>query len=570
MVKLNLKNKKNLSALIAIFILVVAGVGAYFVFISRAATNVTNSVPAAPTVYISPTSQNLALNETFTVTIKENSGTTSVNAVQANFSYPTNLLEYIPGPGVATTANPQLISFDGGAFGTEAEAAVDTNTGNVRIARAAIGGVTGEQKIATLTFRVKASSGTAALMFKSGTALAKSSDSTQLLPGPNAYGNASYVIGVTNTPAPQPTTPPTTPPTNQPTQNTTTGSNNTQQNKTTDNNNKPIENKTSTSTSSPAQTTAQPTNPTQSPTAANTDKSKPNINFVQPSGIIGEVINLKVTTNEPVTAVVKFGTTENNLSNSITIKSSSNSFLVPLGEISKSFKKDSVFYYQLVLTDSSGNKTESSVKQVKVSPEKVTLIIKNENGVPMPNTTVLVNNKSYQTDTKGIITIDSAIAGIMTVAVKDKDKTLFSGEATIVEGAKDQKFTISPKGMVAGAEASKNNVSKPISISIISLLVLAILGFIGVKYYQQKKSNAFYKNTTSSTGPEIIVGDVNSVSAPVSNASLQQSTQPIMPASPTVSGATTADENTIKPTPTENNSISEDEANAARNIIENK
>jgi hypothetical protein len=43
-----------------------------------------------------------------------------------------------------------------------------------------------------------------------------------------------------------------------------------------------------------------------------------------------------------------------------------------------------------------------------------------------------------------------------------------------------------------------------------------------------------------------------------------------MPASPTVSGATTADENTIKPTPTENNSISEDEANAARNIIENK
>jgi hypothetical protein len=177
-------------------VLVIAGIGGYIVFSSRAANNIVTNAPAAPTVYISPTSQTIGVNETFTITIKENSGTTAVNAVEANFTYPTNLLDYVPTAAEVTTSNPQGISFVGSVMNPYV-ASVNTTTGTVNITKGLEGtSITGDQQLAKLTFRSKTAGGVAALNFLTSTMLVNYSTGADLLGG-SRYGNASYTIDTT-------------------------------------------------------------------------------------------------------------------------------------------------------------------------------------------------------------------------------------------------------------------------------------------------------------------------------------------------------------------------------------
>lgn len=184
------------NSLIAFSLILFAGVGTYLLFSSRAAGPVTTA-PNPPTIYLSPTTQPLGINTTFTVEVRENSGTTAVNAVQANFSYPTALLDYVPTTAEVTTANPNGISFVGSAFDVAAEAIVDTATGNVKIARGVGGGasVTTDKLVAKLTFRSKTTGGAANLNFATSSALVSQSSSANLITGTNgSYGNAVYTI----------------------------------------------------------------------------------------------------------------------------------------------------------------------------------------------------------------------------------------------------------------------------------------------------------------------------------------------------------------------------------------
>lgn len=190
---LKIKNLKGGIAIVAITLF--AAVGAYLLFSSRAAGPITNA-PAAPAVYFSPTTQPLGVSSTFTVEVRENSGTSAVNAVQTNFSYPISLIDYVPTTAEVSTSNPAGISFVGSAFDVAAEAVVDTATGNVKIARGVGGGqsVTGDRLIAKLTFRTKTTGGAVNINFTTGTALVSQTTNTNLLPGTSAYGNAVYTI----------------------------------------------------------------------------------------------------------------------------------------------------------------------------------------------------------------------------------------------------------------------------------------------------------------------------------------------------------------------------------------
>lgn len=182
--------------LIVAFVLVVASVGAYREFLSRAAENAATNAPAAPAIYLSPTSQSLAANETFTVSIRENSGSTGVNATLINISYPNSLLDYVPTTAEVATDNPNGISFSGSAFSTAAEAKVNTATGTVTITRGTGGGasLTGDQLIARLTFKAKATGGAVNITFTTGTALVSASTNANILPTGGGLGNATYTI----------------------------------------------------------------------------------------------------------------------------------------------------------------------------------------------------------------------------------------------------------------------------------------------------------------------------------------------------------------------------------------
>lgn len=159
-----------------IFVILFAAIGGYILWRSFAA-------PAPPTIYLTPVTNTIAPGASFSIQVRENSGTTNVNAVQANFSYPTSLLTFV---NIDTT---------GTAFTTSAPSS--GGSGQVSIAAGVIGGVTGDQLIATVNFTSNSTSGSAALAFTSGTALVSSSTNQDILGSLAATAGGTYTVDAT-------------------------------------------------------------------------------------------------------------------------------------------------------------------------------------------------------------------------------------------------------------------------------------------------------------------------------------------------------------------------------------
>lgn len=146
----------------ATILAVAAIVIGYFVVKIFAATG-------AATLSLSPSIQTLTNGQTFTVQIMENSGSATVNAVQANVSYP------------AASLSLQSIDTTGTAFPLVAQST--GANGVINIAQATNGGappVTGSQLVATLTFKSLMTSGSAMVAFTAGSAVVSSVDNTAL------------------------------------------------------------------------------------------------------------------------------------------------------------------------------------------------------------------------------------------------------------------------------------------------------------------------------------------------------------------------------------------------------
>ncbi len=172
-----LNSRKNLSLYLALIILIsipltVWGLNKIRELRSKAA--------GTATLYLSPATQNVNENTNFTVQVRENSNTDLVNAVQANLTYDSTKMDYI------------ITDFTGSAFGVAAESS--GGNGSVRIARGVTGGqspVTGDQLVATVTFKARTSIGAAAVSFAAGSIIARSSDNTDILGTASA---GSYTI----------------------------------------------------------------------------------------------------------------------------------------------------------------------------------------------------------------------------------------------------------------------------------------------------------------------------------------------------------------------------------------
>jgi chitodextrinase len=122
---------------------------------------------ASGTLYLSPASAVVANTATFTVQVRESSGTDPVNAVQANLSYNATQFDFVS------------IDSSTSAFTTEAEAT--GGAGVVRIARGNVTALTGDQLVTIVTFRSKLTTGSGAITFGSGSALVRSTDNAGVL-----------------------------------------------------------------------------------------------------------------------------------------------------------------------------------------------------------------------------------------------------------------------------------------------------------------------------------------------------------------------------------------------------
>ncbi|MCH8821293.1 hypothetical protein IID23_02095 [Patescibacteria group bacterium] len=115
----------------------------------------TSVADAAGSIYLSPASGAIAQGSTFNVSVRVNTGGSSIDTVQANLSYPTDKLDFLG------------LSYSGSAFGIKAQST--GGGGIIKIGLGNLSAVNGDVLVGTITFRAKTSSGTGTVSFTSGT-----------------------------------------------------------------------------------------------------------------------------------------------------------------------------------------------------------------------------------------------------------------------------------------------------------------------------------------------------------------------------------------------------------------
>jgi len=151
------------------------------------------SAPSSPSghMYLTPATSTVTTNAGFNVEIRENSGSTSVNAVQANLTYPASSLEVT---GISTAS---------GAFSTVAEASA--SNGNIKIGLGTGAGTaakTGDQSVAVIQFKAKTATGVAKVDFASGSAIIDATSNIDILSSLTNASGGSYTINAASTPPP--------------------------------------------------------------------------------------------------------------------------------------------------------------------------------------------------------------------------------------------------------------------------------------------------------------------------------------------------------------------------------
>jgi hypothetical protein len=142
---------------------------------------------ASARLYLSPAASTVYNGQTFTVSVREDSGSEPVNAVQANLSYPANLLQFVSVSGSSS-------------FGVAAESS--GGGGSVRIARGAQPAVTGDKLVASVRFKVLAASGKAAVSIAGGSSVVSANSNQNIM---SSTAGGSYTL------APAPPAPPAAP-----------------------------------------------------------------------------------------------------------------------------------------------------------------------------------------------------------------------------------------------------------------------------------------------------------------------------------------------------------------------
>lgn len=154
------------------------------------------SAAGTATLSLSSAAYTLTSGSTLTVNVYEDSGTDTVNAVQANFTYPTSSLTFT---SIASSS----------AFNIAAQST--GGSGVVKIGRGATPAVSGKQLVATVYFSVVGTSGSFSLNFDQTTS--KVVRSTDNQSESLTYQGATYTISAPASPPPSPSPSPSPTPT---------------------------------------------------------------------------------------------------------------------------------------------------------------------------------------------------------------------------------------------------------------------------------------------------------------------------------------------------------------------
>lgn len=167
-------------AIVFVGIMVVGGVSTIGSLVQK-----DSRAAAVGTMYVTPASGTYSPGATISVAIREEGGTNAINSVQASLNYNASQLQFMSVSD--STAFPFV-------------AATDTATpGVVRLARGVnfgAAGITGDQHVATVHFKVLAVTGTTSLSFNNAASLiVRASDQTNIMTGSSG---ATYTLAQSN------------------------------------------------------------------------------------------------------------------------------------------------------------------------------------------------------------------------------------------------------------------------------------------------------------------------------------------------------------------------------------
>lgn len=126
------------------------------------------ALAASATLYLSPAGGSVSQGSYLTVNVYENSGGEPVNGVQANLSYPANLLDFV---SISSSSAFSIVAQSSGGGGT------------VQIGRGALPAVSGAQLVASVRFKAKTNSGTASVSFAGGSSVVSANSNSNIMSG---------------------------------------------------------------------------------------------------------------------------------------------------------------------------------------------------------------------------------------------------------------------------------------------------------------------------------------------------------------------------------------------------
>jgi hypothetical protein len=398
---------------------------------------ITHSFAASSAImYLTPSSATVAIGNTLTVGVYEDSGAQDVNAAKADLTYNANVLQYVS----VTSSNAFSIS-----------AATSGGNGTVTIDRGAIPAVTGAQLVATVTFTAKAG-GTSAISFGPNSKVLANSGSQANQNILNSTTGGTYTV-----PSPPPPPPPPPPPTPTPTPTPSPT---------------PSPNPTPTPRPTPSPTPSPRPTPTPSPTPSPTptpkppvkDSTAPVISNVTVSDIGSASALVSWDTDENSTSQVDYGVTTNyELTNG-------NELSVTNHKLSLNYKllnPDTEFHFRVKSVDGSGNVAISPDQTFTTKAGNASLNVKvvDQKDSPVAKAKVSVGKSTGTTNDSGLVTLHGLAVGTASVVVN------FNGHKTTKSIEIDQPTDV-PQSLTVKIQTTKNYVPL-VALPLLGLLILA-------------------------------------------------------------------------------------------------
>ncbi len=359
----------------------------------------------AAILYLFPASKSVTVSTNLVVDVRVNTGGEPIVAAEADLLFDASKLEY-----VSTAQNKTL-------FPNSPTPIVSSGSVKIPVGVGVGSTVSGDQKIATVTFKAKTTTGSTSITFASSSDVIKPlGGNLEHILGSTTGGTYTIVSATTPPTTPPPTTPPSTPPTSSPPPSTTT------------------------------------TKPPSTSVGTVTDTSDPVISGVSVTDISSDSATIVWQTNEAATSVVEYGKT----ASYGLIQDADKLVTSHKIELPTSLSAGSTYYFRVKSMDKAGNSATSQGGTFKTKGYLVQVTVLDKAGVVLADAKASLSpdGQTVRTDSSGLALFTDVAASSQELTIEyagRKQTKTITIKPSGVKGKSllPQKFTVQVQGISA-------------------------------------------------------------------------------------------------------------------------